>query len=279
MKMYLTIKWYGLFFGMFLSLCVVLPIFAAEPSLTATEIVAQCQKKPDVQDSTGELRYTLEPINTRVTKDRTFLYLWKDYENQGDLWSKLILFVLKPPIYKDYGYLRWEYKIESEKVPEQWIYVHKVRNVMRLSKRDSNDLAWGAIGDDLQVQQFSKGTHRLLRTEEQDGITVYWIETLPQTSDSFYSKLVTRFKKSDSWASCRHWQTEFYGKSGQREKEVISTWEQSGKFWYRDKVVVNSEKSLATATYVFSNVKFNVGLSDDDFTTRRLPQAMRYGRK
>ncbi len=243
--------------------------FAAE-SLTGNDVVRQCLHKPRAPDQSAELVFTARDKKGQRGQTRTFIFLSKSYGNETELWSKSFLFSLTPLASKDTNYMRWEYRLNTGKIPDQWLFVPKFHRVRRLSMRDAADQTWGLIGEDLQIRQQQNDTHRLLSVEQENGATVYTVETRPQSPSSVYDKLVSVYKKPDSWEDCTHWSTEFFEKDGLKRKTVTTTWQKQEGYWIRDTIVVNNIRSKGTRTYQFKDARVNVDLNDQDFTERML---------
>lgn len=260
---------------------------SAAEQITVADIIDNCRIKTNAEDLRGHLDFTFKNAAGKMLRDRKAIYFWKDYAGTEDLWSKVILVVLEPPRFQDVSYLRYEYNLASGREPDQWIFIPAEPRVRRLAMRDQSDQTWGIVGGDLQVLQMGDGEMRLLRTEEDERGTVYWIEIIPKTNELPYVKVHSAYvREDDGWDRCTRRRTEFFDKNDKLVKVLNEDWDQLQKFWYRRRIVVDNMETRLTeegeteelrtiVEYVIHDVEFNTGLSDEVFTTRMLQHPAR----
>ena len=256
-----------------------LPSGYAAEDVTIADIIAKCRIKADAADFRSRLDFTIRDTAGKVVKDRHAVYFWKDYDGANDLWSKSILFVVGPPEFKDIGYLRFEYRADSGRDAEQWLYLPNQQRVIRLSERDPRDQTWGVVGDDLAVLQWNEGAQRLLGTEQDTRGTVYRVEIIPKSIKLPYVKVNSSFlREGDGWDRCTRQRSEFIDGNDNIVKVVTEDWARQNNIWYRQRAKIESMSLHTTTEYAFHDMEFNIGLTDDDFTKRMLPNPERVNR-
>ena len=65
---------------------------------------------------------------------------------------------------------------------------------------------------------------------------------------------------------------EFYDRGNTRIKEAVYTFEKVGKYWSTKEIEMTDLKKDHKTIMQMSDVKYDTGLSDDDFTVRKLTQ-------
>ena len=244
--------------------------------ITAADVIAKCRIRTNATDSRGHLDMSLKKISGEDLQNRRVFYFWKDYAGSGDLWSKSIVFVQYPPAEEDSGYLRFEYTLESGREPEQWLYTPNLQTVVRLAKRDSTQKSVGIVGDDLSVLLWNEGSQRLLSSKQGALGTSYVIEIVPKSTQLPYVKINSEYLvQDDDWDKCTRQRTEFFNKDGAVFKLITEDWAQQQQYWYRQRVQVKNLVTGTIADYKFHDFEFDVGFSDNYFTTRELPHAFR----
>jgi len=257
---------------------------AAEPD--GADVVAQCYYKYRGDDQRGKLNFTVKNKQGRVTKQRTFVRLWKDYRGQDALVSKLMLFTVAPPEYRENNFLRVNYTLSSGKPPEQWLYMKRYQTIRRMTVQEKNNLDWGMIAEDLGVRQLREDGHILMKTSNEDDHVIYEVKSTPKAAGSVYGMMISHFSKKDSWDDCSLRDRSFYDHNGKQIKQAHFTWRQAGKIWLPDTIEIKIEKvrdrifpvkkkiakdtDIIYISYQFSATRANVDLRDRDFTQRNL---------
>jgi len=106
---------------------------------------------------------------------------------------------------------------------------------------------------------------KLIKTTE-DG---YVLELTPKSDKSQYSKIIVTIDKTNYYPK----RMLYYDKSGREYKEATYTYKKSRGYWYAEEVVMKDLKKNHTTRIKMTNVKFNQGLSDDEFTVEKLKPA------
>lgn len=281
--------------GVLLSLLLVLSLVS--PSLQAAaefakpdvrRIIQQCYYKDWGRDQRNRLRLRIKNDSGRVTRKREFIRLWKDYRGQGEVVSKMTLFTMDPPEYRDNNYLRINHILSSGKQAGQWVYLKRLQAVRRLSIRKQDNQSWDTIGEDLSIRQYDEDAHILTSYKEEGGHATYTVESRPRREDSAYSRYVSYYARTDDWDSCVLTHRDFYGKAGKLIKRADFTWQRVNHAWMLDTLDIVIERPRKEGvkkkkkaplrlfvTYRFTDPEVNVGLKDSDFSQRNLQRGLR----
>ncbi len=117
--------------------------------------------------------------------------------------------------------------------------------------------------DDMESRPYSdKYTPEMAGTEE-----TYVLKLTPKER-SEYSKLVAYINKENYYPE----RIEYYDRGNTKVKEAIYTFKKVGDYWNPSEIVMKDLKKDHTTKMQTSNVEFDTGLSDDEFTVRKLIQ-------
>ncbi len=118
--------------------------------------------------------------------------------------------------------------------------------------------------DDMEPKPYTdKYTPELVRTEGD----VYVLELTPK-GRSDYSRLVVQVDKTNYYPV----HMEYYDRGNSKVKESSYTFKKVGKYWNPAEIEMKDLKKNHTTRMLTSNVEFDTGLSDDEFTVRKLKQ-------
>lgn len=118
--------------------------------------------------------------------------------------------------------------------------------------------------DDMEPKPYTdKYTPELVRTEGD----VYVLELTPK-GRSDYSRLVVQIDKTNYYPV----HMEYYDRGNSKVKEAGYTFKKVGKYWNPAEIEMKDLKKNHTTRMLTSNVEFDTGLSDDEFTVRKLKQ-------
>lgn len=116
--------------------------------------------------------------------------------------------------------------------------------------------------DDMESVLFSvKYTPKLLKTET----NVFVLELIPK-GRSNYSKIIARVNKANYYPELM----EYYDRAGNKTKEAIYTFKKIGNYWNAAEIEMTNLKKKHKTKMQMTNVRFDTGLNDDDFTVRKL---------
>jgi len=132
------------------------------------------------------------------------------------------------------------------------------------SARNQNFAGTDFSYDDLESKSYSaKYTPKLLGSEG----TSYELELTPKTP-SDYSRIVVNVNKTNYYPESMV----FYDKGNNKTKTAQYTFTKVGKYWNSSEVEMTNLKTGRKTSMQMSDIKYDTGLTDDDFTVRTLKQ-------
>lgn len=118
--------------------------------------------------------------------------------------------------------------------------------------------------DDMEPKPFAdKYTPELLATEGE----VFVVKMIPK-GRSDYSSIIAHINKTNYYPELM----EYYDKGNTKIKEAKYSFEKIGKYWSTSEIEMTDLKKNHKTKMRMSDVKYDTGLSDDEFTVRRLLQ-------
>jgi outer membrane lipoprotein-sorting protein len=105
-------------------------------------------------------------------------------------------------------------------------------------------------------------TPKLLKTEA----TVYVLELTPKSQKSSYSKLIVKIHKTNYYPI----EMDYYDKGNNKIKIAKYTFKKVGNYWSLLEVEMTDFKKNHKTKMQMYDVKYDTGLSDDEFTIRKL---------
>jgi len=119
--------------------------------------------------------------------------------------------------------------------------------------------------DDMESKPYSERyTPKLINTEED----VYVLELTPKSPKSAYSRLIVKVHKTNYYPTYM----EYYDKGNKKTKEAVYQFEKIGKYWNAKEIEMTDLKKSHKTKMLMSDVKYDMGLTDDEFTVRKLKQ-------
>ncbi|MCK4661645.1 MAG: outer membrane lipoprotein-sorting protein [Bacteroidales bacterium] len=119
--------------------------------------------------------------------------------------------------------------------------------------------------DDMEAVPYSnKYTPELLKTEE----NTYVLQLAPKSQKSEYSKLIVKVHKTNYYPEAM----EYFDKGNRKIKEAIYKFKKIGKYWNAEEIVMTDLKKSHKTKMIMSDVKYDQGFTDDEFTVRKLKQ-------
>ncbi|MBU0763893.1 MAG: outer membrane lipoprotein-sorting protein [Bacteroidetes bacterium] len=118
--------------------------------------------------------------------------------------------------------------------------------------------------DDMESKSYSeKYTPKLLNTEA----TVYELELTPKFK-SEYLKIIVKVNKTNYYPESM----EFYDKGNKKIKTAKYTFKKIGTYWNASEVEMTNIKTGRKTKMQMTDIKHDTGLTDDDFTVRKLKE-------
>jgi len=137
----------------------------------------------------------------------------------------------------------------------------RISSSVKSSKFAGTDFAY----EDMEAKLFvEKYTAKLLKTEGD----LLVVELKPTSKKSSYSKVIVKLDKTNYYPTYM----EFYDKGNKKIKEATYKFEKIGKYWNAKEIVMIDLKKNHKTIMKMSDIKYDTGLTDDDFTVRKLKQ-------
>lgn len=119
--------------------------------------------------------------------------------------------------------------------------------------------------EDLEARAFSsKYTAKMIREEE----NLFVLELTPINSSGVYSRIVAHISKMEYYPEM----TQFFDQAGNKIKEARYRFSKVGKYWSPDEIKMADLKKSHTTVMRLKEVKYDTGLTEDEFTIRKLVQ-------
>jgi outer membrane lipoprotein-sorting protein len=118
--------------------------------------------------------------------------------------------------------------------------------------------------DDMESKSYSaKYNPKLLNIED----NVYVLELTPKTT-SDYSRIVVNVNNKEYYPESM----EFYDRGNNKIKTAQYTFKKIGKYWNSSDVEMTNLKTGRKTNMIMSDISYDTGLADEDFTVRKLKQ-------
>ena len=119
--------------------------------------------------------------------------------------------------------------------------------------------------DDMESKPYlEKYIPKLIKTEDD----VYVLELKPKSPKSSYSKLIVNIHKINYYPTLM----DYYDKGGKKVKEGTYTFTKIGKYWNAQEMNMKNLKKKHSTIMTMSDVIYDQGLSDEEFSVRKLKQ-------
>ena len=117
--------------------------------------------------------------------------------------------------------------------------------------------------EDMATTPYSERYTPKLLEEKADR---YVLELIPKSDKSKYSKVIVALDKENYYPI----KMEFYDRGNRKFKEATYTYEKIGKYWNAKQVVMVDLNKQHMTKILLTNVKFDQGIPDSDFTVENL---------
>ncbi len=244
---------------------------SAQSGGNATEKGLEIATEADVRDAgfgdtSAQLRMVLR---NRHGEESERLMSNKTLEVEGDGDKSLVVFN-QPRDVKGTGFLSFTHK---EGQDDQWLYLPALKRVKRIASNNksgsfmSSEFAY----EDISSQEVEKFTYKYIGEETVDGVDMWVIERIPVDPKSGYTKQIVWYDQ----AEYRLQKVDFYD----RKKSLLKTLEYGNyghfldKYWRSLEMNMVNHQTGKSTTLIFSDFKFQNGMSDRDFDTNSLKRA------
>ncbi|EGV29813.1 hypothetical protein ThidrDRAFT_3099 [Thiorhodococcus drewsii AZ1] len=166
-------------------------------------------------------------------------------------------------------YLTFNYE-DPARHDDMWVFMPANNLLRRISGNGMRGVFMRSdlYNEDLRKRELDDDTHRLLRTEPCLETRCYVVERrLKDDSESNYGRRLV-WVRGDIWLPVR---IEYYDKQDRLLKvDEYSGFEEIQGIWMRTRMDVTSMRRDSHTTLLFSDIRFDQGLSDDLFLQARL---------
>ncbi len=146
-----------------------------------------------------------------------------------------------------------------------WMYMPafgKPKKISLLSKSQAftgTDFSY----EDMETESY---TERYIPSFVAEEEKTHAIELVPKSDKSKYAKIIAHIDKNDNYPVLM----EYFDNGNNKFKEATYKYKFSGKYWYAEEVVMTDLKKEHSTTIEMKDVKFDQGLSDDEFSVENL---------
>ncbi len=148
-----------------------------------------------------------------------------------------------------------------------YLYLPAFKKVRRISSSVKNQKFAGTdfSYDDMESIRYSEKYIPELVKAETDA---YILKLTPISKKSQYSKLVAKIHKTNFYPE----NIDYFDKTGKKIKNATFDFEKIGKYWNNKEIVMTDLKKKHKTKMIKTDVQFDIGLSDDEFSIRKLKQ-------
>jgi len=239
-------------------------LFAQTPEEKGLAIAVEAdQRNTGFHDTTASLQMLLRnrqgEESTRYIRVRTLEQL-----DDGD---KSLTIFDEPADVQGTAFLSFTHKTGPD---DQWLYLPALKRVKRISSRNKSGPFMGSefAYEDLSSQEVEKYTYKYLNDETYEGMDCFVIERYPTDENSGYTRQVAWIDKQEY----RPLKIVFYDRKNSRLKTLTySDYKQYlDKYWRADRMLMENHQTGKSTLLIWSDYKFQTGLSDRDFNRNAL---------
>jgi len=241
--------------------------------VTGLQIMQRVDNRDDGDDLTQTINQQLIDRRGGV-RQRYMVALRKDFGKD----SQSISYFLKPSNIRDTALLTYDYD-GVVKDDDQWLYLPALKRVRRISSSDRGDYFMGTdftFEDVKQTPELEDYNWTLSGSETIDGHDCWVVQGVPKTDDLKknlgYSKTVNYIRKDINLAI----RINYWDRKGQKLKHFNATdVKQIQGVWTATKMVMENTQTGHRTEMLFSDQKYNTGLSNRAFSERMLKRGYR----
>ena len=241
-----------------------LPSAPAQAALTAEQIIGRSQGAFLYSGDDAQIRITMKLINPEgKVRLRELTLLRRDMTEGGE--QKYFLYFHSPADVRRTAFLVWKYPAKDD---DRWLFIPALNLVRRIAAKDSQSSFVGSdfTHEDISGRDVEADLHSLQGDQTLGGKACYVVESTPKTEAGYSRKL--------SWidkATFLPLREEHYDLRDELYKVFTADEvKKMGEFWTVTKRTMKNVKSGHRTEVTFTQVRYDVGLTDDTFTERYL---------
>jgi outer membrane lipoprotein-sorting protein len=240
---------------------------AFAPALTGVQIATKAELADNGWGSSSNvLTMTLTNRNGQQTTRKMHGYSL-EVEADGDM--SMTVFD-SPADVKGTASMTYTHKSGDD---DQWLYLPAISRVKRISSSNKSGPFMGSefAFEDLSSQEVEKYTYKYISEENVNNESCYKVERYPVSKTSGYKRNVVWYNKSNFRAE----KIEFYDRKNALLKTLsYSDYKQyEGKYWRPSSMFMENHQNGKKTKLQFSEQKFNVELTAEDFSQNSLKRA------
>lgn len=239
---------------------------AAEGELSGLDVMKKTRELYLAKDQISKV--TLRKIDKRGDEQKieTIRY-WKAYGGKDGFESKTLFATTFPPDQRGVGFLIWDHS-KAGQPDDLRLYLPSLKQIRRMTTREQDDAFMGSdlTFADLGQRELAEDEHTLLRTEKCGGAArdCYVVQSVPKDKESLYGKKITWVPTVD-FTPVR---VDYYDRKGDLLKTQAIEWQHPDNVWAWKRSEVKNVQTEHRTLFEISDLKNNVGLTDDDFSER-----------
>jgi hypothetical protein len=248
-------------------------VLSYSEELSGLDVMNRVDNRDDGDDLIQKIHQKL--IDKRGNmREREMVSFRKDYGKD----SKSISYFLSPANIRDTALLTYDYD-GVEKDDDQWLYLPALKKVRRISSSDRGDYFMGTdftFEDIKQTPELEDYNWTLTGSETVDGHDCWVVEGEPRTDalkkNLGYSKTRGLIRKDINMTI----RTDYWDRKGQVLKHFrITELKQIAGIWTATNMVMENVQTKHHTEMIFTDHRYNTGLSDRTFSERMLKRGYR----
>ncbi len=234
--------------------------------LTGREVIMKMESSEKVLTTKMEIKLTHTDFKNGKEKIRIreLIRYQKRYKD-GNYKSKDLLRFIKPDIIKGTGFLIWSDQSGNN---EQWLFLPKLKTAKQIESKEKTKSFMNTEFSYEDLESFNKTDEQyfLQGKEKFNNKDCYVIEVIGHTQ--------TQYKRRLAWIDSKNWllhKVEFYDKHDKLLKVLtIDGYQNFDKYNFASKMVMKNVQTNSQTVMDFTDIKYNIALSDSYFTKESL---------
>jgi hypothetical protein len=237
-------------------------------------VAEQIDERDTGRDSRTDATMRLFDRQGRVRERSLVITMLRGEASRGD---RVLIRFLAPNDIKGTGFLVWEHPKEED---ERFLYLPALRRVRRIAGAEAqesfvgSDLSYEDIGGrELDAYEYTFVERDASWTAADGSVHNAWrLESRLRDPQAVYPRTVSLVRKDNFVVVA----AELFNRRNQREKRYdVRRLQQIGRIWTAMHVVMANELQRTRTELVVNEARYDIGLSDRDFTRRALEQGER----
>lgn len=246
---------------------------AADGGLSGLEVMQKTRELYTAKDQVSTV--TLRKIDKRGDEQKivTRRY-WKAYGGKDGFATKTLFATKFPPDQLGVGFLIWDHS-KAGQPDDLRLYLPSLKQIRRMTTREQDDAFMGSdiTFADLGQRELTEDEHTVARAEKCGAppVDCYVVQSVPKDQGSLYGKKLTWVPATD-FTPVR---IDYYDRKGDLLKTQVIEWQHPNDVWAWKRSEVKNVQTEHKTLFEISDLKNNVGLTDDEFSERAVKSGPR----